>query len=85
VVWRGAGTRGRAQQSRQHESLSHVMLHVNRLDGLTIAVSQNEYLNPAHGLRFQECDKIRTDSITLSHAVAEPAFNAGLNERLCTI
>ncbi|MCU1295272.1 MAG: hypothetical protein JWP08_4122 [Bryobacterales bacterium] len=24
----------------------HVMLHVNRLDGLTIAVSQNEYLSP---------------------------------------
>jgi predicted HAD superfamily phosphohydrolase len=24
----------------------HVMLHVNRLDGLTIAVSENEYLTP---------------------------------------
>jgi 2-hydroxy-3-keto-5-methylthiopentenyl-1-phosphate phosphatase len=92
----------------------HVMLHVNRLDGLTIAVSENKYLTPiarrtilsdnacsvliplledlfgwnsarirlffeAHGLTLQEWDKIRTDSITLCHAAAEPVLNAGLN------
>jgi hypothetical protein len=33
----------------------------------------------AHGLTLQEWDKIRTDSITLSHAAAEPAFNAGVD------
>jgi 2-hydroxy-3-keto-5-methylthiopentenyl-1-phosphate phosphatase len=92
----------------------HVMLHVNRLDGLTIAVSENKYLTPiarrtilsdnacsvlvpmledlfgwnsarirlffeAQGLTLQEWDKIRTDSITLSHAATQPALTAGVN------
>ena len=45
----------RAQMRIRHDSLVyvgdggsdvHVMLHVNRLDGLTIAVSENKYLTP---------------------------------------
>ena len=78
----------------------HVMLHVNRLDGLTIAVSENRYITQVaartvlsddalsvlvpvmedllgwnrarvrqffkeHGFALRECDKVRTDSITL--------------------
>lgn len=85
----------------------HVMLHVNRLDGLTISVSQNHYLSPiarrtvlsddassvlvpmleelfgwdsvrvraffeSHGLALQEWEKVQTDTIKLSAALADP-------------
>jgi HAD superfamily phosphoserine phosphatase-like hydrolase len=81
----------------------HVMLHVNRLDGLTIAVSENRYITQiarrtilsddalsvlipileeildwnstrirglfeSQGLLLQEWDKVRTDSLRISHA-----------------
>jgi len=86
----------------------HVMLHVNRIGGLTVAVSRNKYLAPiarrtvlgddalsvlvpileeiagldprairalfeAHGFVLQEWDKVRTDSLTIRQAAAEPA------------
>jgi phosphoserine phosphatase len=86
----------------------HVMLHVNRVGGLTIAVSENKYLAPiarrtvlsddalsvlipvleeivgldragirahfeSHGFVLQEWDKVRTDSLTIRHAMAAPA------------
>lgn len=80
----------------------HVMLHVNRLDGLTIAVSENKYITQiarrtilsedassvlipileeiagwnsnriralfeSQGLVLQEWDKVRTDTLRISH------------------
>jgi len=81
----------------------HVMLHVNRLDGLTIAVSENKFITQiaartvlsddalsvlipvledivgwnstrirtffkAHGFVLRDWEKVRTDSLTISHA-----------------
>jgi len=96
----------------------HVMLHVNRLEGLTIAVSENKYITQiarrtilgddalsvlipvledtlgwnstrirawfeSHGFVLQECDKVRTDSLTISPtagAAHAAAATAGGNE-----
>ena len=48
----------------------HVMLHVNRLGGLT---SRIRGLFAAHGLVLQDWDKIRTDSLTIAPAAMAPS------------
>ena len=86
----------------------HVMLHLNRLSGLTVAVSENKYITQiaartilsddalsvlipilediagwdaaairrlfeSHGFVLREWDKVRTDSLTISKALAAEA------------